>query len=277
MKEVLTAVAVLSSLGLVFGVLLGFASKVFEVKQNPLVGDVLMVLPGVNCGGCGYAGCEQYAIAVADNGEVPTLCSVGGSPVALKIGDIMGVKVSATEKMVAYVKCNGDCDKAKQLYEYHGIMDCTSAAALPGGGAKSCSYGCLGLGTCVKACEFDAIRIIDGIAIIDESKCTNCGACMKVCPKNLIESVPENSRVRVACNSKDSAKDTMGSCKVGCIACKKCEKACEFDAVHVNDSLSKIDYSKCTQCKACVKACPTASIEDIFEISKVDKKSKATA
>jgi len=277
MKEVLTAVAVLSSLGLVFGVLLGFASKVFEVKHNPLVGDVLMVLPGVNCGGCGYAGCEQYAIAVADNGEVPTLCSVGGSPVALKIGDIMGVKVSATEKMVAYVTCNGDCDKAKQLYEYHGIMDCTSAAALPGGGAKSCSYGCLGLGTCVKACEFDAIRIIDGIAIIDESKCTNCGACMKVCPKNLIESVPENSRVRVACNSKDSAKDTMGSCKVGCIACKKCEKACEFDAVHVNDSLSKIDYSKCTQCKACVKACPTASIEDIFEISKVDKKSKATA
>jgi len=277
MKEVLTAVAVLSSLGLVFGVLLGFASKVFEVKQNPLVGDVLMVLPGVNCGGCGYAGCEQYAIAVADNGEVPTLCSVGGSPVALKIGDIMGVKVSASEKMVAYVKCNGDCDKAKQKYEYHGIMDCTSAAALPGGGAKSCSYGCLGLGTCVKACEFDAIRIIDGIAIIDESKCTNCGACMKVCPKNLIESVPENSRVRVACNSNDSAKDTMGSCKVGCIACKKCEKACEFDAVHVNDNLSKIDYSKCTQCKACVKACPTASIEDIFEISKVDKKSKATA
>lgn len=277
MKEVLTAVAVLSSLGLVFGVLLGFASKVFEVKQNPLVGDVLMVLPGVNCGGCGYAGCEQYAIAVADNGEVPTLCSVGGSPVALRIGDIMGVKVSASEKMVAYVKCNGDCDKAKQKYEYHGIMDCTSAAALPGGGAKSCSYGCLGLGTCVKACEFDAIRIIDGIAIIDESKCTNCGACMKVCPKNLIESVPENSRVRVACNSKDSAKDTMGSCKVGCIACKKCEKACEFDAVHVNDNLSKIDYSKCTQCKACVKACPTASIEDIFQISKVDKKSKATA
>lgn len=277
MKEVLTAVAVLSSLGLVFGVLLGFASKVFEVKQNPLVGDVLMVLPGVNCGGCGYAGCEQYAIAVADNGEVPTLCSVGGSPVALRIGDIMGVKVSASEKMVAYVKCNGDCDKAKQKYEYHGIMDCTSAAALPGGGAKSCSYGCLGLGTCVKACEFDAIRIIDGIAIIDESKCTNCGACMKVCPKNLIESVPENSRVRVACNSKDSAKDTMGSCKVGCIACKKCEKACEFDAVHVNENLSKIDYSKCTQCKACVKACPTASIEDIFQISKVDKKSKATA
>jgi Na+-translocating ferredoxin:NAD+ oxidoreductase RNF subunit RnfB len=277
MKEVLTAVAVLSSLGLVFGVLLGFASKVFEVKQNPLVGDVLMVLPGVNCGGCGYAGCEQYAIAVADNGEVPTLCSVGGSPVALKIGDIMGVKVSASEKMVAYVKCNGDCDKAKQKYEYHGIMDCTNAAALPGGGAKSCSYGCLGLGTCVKACEFDAIRIIDGIAIIDESKCTNCGACMKVCPKNLIESVPENSRVRVACNSSDSAKDTMGSCKVGCIACKKCEKACEFDAVHVNDNLSKIDYSKCTQCKACVKACPTASIEDIFQISKVEKKPKATA
>lgn len=277
MRDVLIAVLVLASLGMVFGVLLGYAAKVFEVKQNPKVGEVLLVLPGINCGGCGYAGCEQYAIAVAENGAPLTLCAPGGGPVAQKVGEVMGVKVNSSARQIAYVKCNGDCDKAKEKYEYHGIMDCVSAAALPGGGAKACSYGCLGLGTCVSACMFDAIIIRDGIAIIDEAKCTNCGACMKACPKALIESVPEASRVRVACNSKDAARETMQNCKVGCIACRKCEKACEFDAVHVNDNLAKIDYDKCTQCKACVGACPQSTIEDLFMIDKVKAKPKTAS
>jgi len=238
MTEILIPIAIMAGLGIVLAVLLGYAAEVFAVKQEPKVEEILLVLPGVNCGGCGFAGCEAYAKGVALQGASPSLCTVGGNPVANQIGDIMGVKVNAQEVMVAYVKCNGDCNKAKDKYEYHGIMDCVSAAALPGGGAKSCTYGCLGLGTCVGVCEFDAIIIRDGIAIIDENKCTNCGACVKACPKNIIESVPLNSRVRVACNSLDSARDIMQNCEVGCIACKKCEKACEYDAIHVNNNLA---------------------------------------
>lgn len=268
MTEILLPIVILAGIGLVFAILLGVAANIFEVKQNPNIEAILIVLPGVNCGGCGYASCESYAKAVALNDESVTLCTVGGQEVADNVGDIMGVQVHAQEVMVAYVKCNGDCDKSKDKYEYHGIMDCVSASALPGGGAKSCTYGCLGLGTCVKVCDFDAIIIKDGIAIIDENKCTNCGACVKACPKNLIESVPINSRIRVACNSYDSARDAMQNCEVGCIACKKCEKACEYDAIHVNNNLAKIDYDKCTQCNACVEVCPKVTIENILMINK---------
>lgn len=272
MTDILMPIAIMAGLGVVLAVLLGYAAEVFEVKQDPKVEEILLVLPGVNCGGCGFAGCEAYAKGVALQGASPSLCTVGGNPVANQIGDIMGVKVTAQEVMVAYVKCNGDCNKAKDKYEYHGIMDCVSAAALPGGGAKSCTYGCLGLGTCVGVCEFDAIVIRDGIAIIDENKCTNCGACVKACPKNIIETVPLNSRVRVACNSLDSARDAMLNCEVGCIACKKCEKACEFDAIHVNNNLAKIDYDKCTQCNACVEVCPKSTIENLLMIHKAKPK-----
>ena len=277
MTDILLPIIILAGIGLVFAVLLGVAANIFEVKQNPNVEAVLLVLPGVNCGGCGYASCESYAKAVALNDESVTLCTVGGQEVADNVGDIMGVQVHAQEVMVAYVKCNGDCDKSKDKYEYHGIMDCVSASALPGGGAKSCTYGCLGLGTCVKVCDFDAIIIKDGIAIIDENKCTNCGACVKACPKNLIESVPINSRIRVACNSYDSARDAMQNCEVGCIACKKCEKACEYDAIHVNNNLAKIDYDKCTQCNACVEVCPKVTIENILMINKAKVKKSQSA
>jgi len=271
MTQIIIPIVILAGLGLVFAVLLGYAADVFEVKQNPKIGELLLVLPGVNCGGCGFAGCEAYARGIANEGAALTLCTVGGSAVAEQIGTVMGVKVSHTEVMVAYVKCNGDCNKSKDKYEYHGIMDCVSASALPGGGAKSCTYGCLGLGTCVKVCDFDAIVIKDGIAIIDENKCTNCGACVKACPKNIIETVPINSRIRVACNSYDSARDVMQNCEVGCIACSKCVKACQYDAIHVNNNLAKIDYDKCTQCNACVEVCPKVTIENILMIHKASR------
>lgn len=271
LMNILIPVGILSVLGFGLALILGYSADKFKVEKNPKIDELLMVLPGVNCGACGYAGCENYAVNIADNGAPLTLCAVGGPPVAEKIGDVMGVKVSTVDVMVAYVKCNGDCNKSKAKYEYHGLMDCVSASALPGGGAKSCSYGCLGLGTCVNVCDFDAIVIKDGIAIIDENKCTSCGACIKACPKNIIESVPINSRVRVACNSYDSARDTMQSCEVGCIACKKCENICPFDAIHVNNNLAKIDYAKCTQCNACVEVCPKVTIENILMINKAKR------
>lgn len=268
MMDILIPALILGGMGLLFAMLLGVSANIFRVEQNPKVEELILILPGVNCGGCGYASCEAYAKAVAIKGEELNLCTVGGGPVAQKVGDIMGQKVQATETMVAYVMCNGDCDKAPDKYEYHGIMDCVAAASLPGGGAKSCSFGCLGLGTCVAVCDFDAIVIKDGIAIIDENKCTNCGACIKACPKNIIESVPLNSRVRVACASYDGARDVMQNCEVGCIACKKCEKACEYDAIHVNNNLAKITYDKCTQCNACVEVCPKSTIENLLMIRK---------
>lgn len=271
LMNILIPVAILSILGFALAIVLGYSADKFKVEKNPLIDELLVVLPGVNCGACGYAGCENYAVNIANSGAPLTLCAVGGPPVATKIGDIMGVQVSTADVMVAYVKCNGDCNKSKDKYEYHGLMDCVSASALPGGGAKSCSYGCLGLGTCVKVCDFDAIVIKNGIAVIDENKCTSCGACIKACPKNIIESVPINSRVRVACNSYDTARDAMQNCEVGCIACKKCENTCQFDAIHVNNNLAKIDYSKCTQCNACVEVCPKVTIENILMINKAKR------
>lgn len=271
LMNILIPVAILSILGFALAIVLGYSADKFKVEKNPLIDELLVVLPGVNCGACGYAGCENYAVNIANSGAPLTLCAVGGPPVATKIGDIMGVQVSTADVMVAYVKCNGDCNKSKEKYEYHGLMDCVSASALPGGGAKSCSYGCLGLGTCVKVCDFDAIVIKNGIAVIDENKCTSCGACIKACPKNIIESVPINSRVRVACNSYDTARDAMQNCEVGCIACKKCENTCQFDAIHVNNNLAKIDYSKCTQCNACVEVCPKVTIENILMINKAKR------
>lgn len=269
MNEILIPIMILGGLGLLFAILLGIASNIFEVKSEPKVEEVLLVLPGVNCGGCGFASCEAYAKGVVLEGAAPNLCTVGGASVAKDIGNVLGIKVSAKEKMVAYVKCNGDCDKAKEQYEYHGIVDCVSATALPGVGSKACAYGCLGLGTCVHVCDFDAIEIINGIAIINEEKCTNCGACIEACPKDLIESVPIAKRVRVACNSEDMARDVMQSCEVGCIACRKCERACEFDAIHVNNNLALIDYDKCTECNACVIECPKDTIENLLLQDKI--------
>lgn len=269
MNELIIPVLILGGLGLLFAVLLGIANIIFEVKSDPKVEQVLLVLPGVNCGGCGFASCEAYAKGVVLEGAAPNLCTVGGAPVAKDIGKVLGIKVESKEQMVAYVKCNGDCDKAKEIYDYHGIMDCVSASALPGEGGKACRYGCLGLGTCVSVCDFDAIEIINGVAIINEEKCTNCGACIEACPKDLIESVPLVKRVRVACNSRDTAKDAMQSCEVGCIACRKCERACEFDAIHVVNNIAHIDYEKCTECNACVLDCPKDTIENLLFVDKI--------
>ena len=249
----------LGGMGVLFGLVLGYASVVFRVEEDERIPLVRYELPGANCGACGYTGCDAYANAVVSGAAKPSLCTVGGSEVTQKVSSIMGIEVEIGERNVAFVKCKGDCEKSSNKYEYFGISDCKLAATLSGG-LKSCNYGCLGHGSCFRACEFDAIKMVDGIATILEEKCVACGKCVSACPKNLIDLVPESADVRIVCNSNDNGKVVKSNCAVGCIGCKLCQKACQFEAVTIENFLAKIDYEKCTKCNECAKKCPTSAI-----------------
>ena len=256
LEGIIIAAVIVGGVGIFIGVFLGIAGDKFAVEIDAREEAVLQALPGNNCGGCGYPGCSGLAAAIV-KGEAPiTQCPVGGAPVAEVIGQIMGVSADAQERQVAFVMCGGTCDKSKINYQYHGISDCSMAAALPGQGPKACSYGCTGLGSCVKACQFDAIHIVDGISVVDNEECKACGQCIIACPKNLIELIPYSSVQVVQCSSKDKGKSVMQVCDVGCIACGLCEKNCEAKAITVVDNIAHIDQSKCTQCGVCVTKCP---------------------
>jgi electron transport complex protein RnfB len=256
---IIESISVLAALGLLFGIFLAFFSKRFEVKENEKVEEVLKILPGINCGACGYAGCHAYAEAVALSKDVPVdLCVPGQKAVADKVSKIVGREGTGRVRVVAQLKCNGGKKESGEKFEYKGIKSC-KAANIVGGGPKACSYGCIGYGDCVKVCNFDALHMGErGLPIVDKEKCVACGACVKECPKNLFKVVPKDKKVHVLCGSNDTAKDVIKGCKVGCIACKQCEKVCPVEglAIHVNDNLAEIDYSKCTMCGKCVDACP---------------------
>lgn len=254
-----SSVLVLGILGLIFGAVLAYASKKFAVEVDPRVEAILEVLPGANCGGCGFPGCGGLASAIAEGNAPVNGCPVGGSDCSLKIGEIMGLKAEEGDKKVAKVICKGNCMSSKDKYTYEGIQDCRSANVL-NGGAKSCKYGCLGLGTCRDYCKFGAISIIDGVAVIDEEKCVMCGKCMEVCPKGIIISKPQKQEIIVECNSKDFGKAVKEKCSVGCIGCGLCAKACKFDAIEFENKIAKINPEKCVGCMECVQKCPTKVI-----------------
>ncbi len=256
MTGIILAAVIVGGTGLFIGIFLGLADKKFAVEVDEKEEAVLGVLPGNNCGGCGYPGCSGLAAAIAA-GEAPVnACPVGGAPVAAKIADIMGVEAGEQVHEVAFVKCGGTCEKAKQSYEYYGLHDCVMINMMQNGGPKSCAYGCLGEGSCVKVCPFDAIHVVDGVAVVDKDACKACGKCIEVCPRHLIELVPYEQKHLVNCSSKDKGKDVMSVCSVGCIGCKMCEKVCEFDAVKVVDNIAHIDPAKCTNCGKCAEKCP---------------------
>jgi Na+-translocating ferredoxin:NAD+ oxidoreductase RNF subunit RnfB len=258
---IIFAAAVVGGTGLVVGLLLGIASEAFKVPVDEKEVAVRACLPGNNCGGCGFPGCDGLAKAIAQ-GEAPVnACPVAGPNGAAAIAEVMGVEAGDAVKQVAYVKCAGTCEVAKEKYDYSGVQDCTAAMVTPGAGPKSCAYGCMGLGSCVKACDFDAIHVINGIAVVDKEKCVACGKCIATCPKALIELIPYEATVAVQCNSKDMGKDVKASCSVGCIGCRMCTKVCEFDAITVENNVAHIDQSKCTGCGACAAKCPVKIIK----------------
>ena len=204
MNSIIIAAVVIAAVGIIVGIGLGLFGAKFKVEVDEKRQVAIREeLPGNNCGGCGYPGCDGLAKAIAEGKAPVNACPVGGAPVGEKIAAIMGVEAGSSEKKVAFVKCKGTCDKTKVQYEYHGIEDCAKASVVPGGGAKACSYGCTGFGTCVKACKFDAIHVVDGVAVVDKEKCVACGACVAACPKHLIDLVPYSAKHLVQCSSHD--------------------------------------------------------------------------
>lgn len=253
----LPPIIILGTLGLLFGVGLYIASKVFHVDIDPRVERICGALPGANCGACGLAGCSGLAKAIVHGSASIDACTPGGDEVTIIIADIMGVEAVARDREIAVLRCQGR--DVKDRFEYQGIPTCVAADNTMGG-HKECTYGCLMYADCERACPFDAIHMIGNFPVVDEVKCTGCGNCVTACPRDLYFLKPLGRLVHVCCMSYDKPKDTMKVCKVGCIGCRKCEKECKFDAIHITDFLSTIDYEKCTSCGACVRVCPTNSI-----------------
>ncbi len=263
MTSIIIAASVVGVTGIIIGIFLGVSGEKFKVEVDEKEIRVREALPGNNCGGCGYAGCDALAKAIA-KGEAPvTACSAGGASTSEKVAAVMGVEAGETVKLAAFVKCAGTCDKASIKYNYYGNNDCRKLALIPGGGDKACQYGCLGYGSCVSVCKFDAIHIVDGVAKVDRDKCTACGQCVNVCPKHIIELVPYENSYAVSCSSKDKGKDVKAVCQTGCIGCSLCTRVCKSEAITIENNLAHIDYSKCTGCGECAAKCPSKIIKMI--------------
>ena len=239
--QIVIAIAILGGLGLVFGLVLAAASKIFYVESDPRLDQLNECLPGANCGGCGYAGCGAYAEAVL-KGEAPIgKCASGGNEAAQAMAAIMGVKAEAVTRKVALVRCS---------------------SKIGGNGPVSCKFGCLGYGTCVKACKYGAMKVVNGVAHVDEDLCVGCMACANVCPRHLIVPVEPDRNVVIACASLAKGAVTTRGCTVGCIGCGLCKKICPKDAITVEKNLARIDYSKCDNCGLCATVCPKKLIRD---------------
>jgi len=260
-------IVVMAAVGILFGFILATANKKFSVEVNPLIHVVEEVLPKGQCGACGYAGCAAYAEAVVSNAEVPpNLCVPGKEAVAKQIADLTGKANAEVEPRIAYVKCAGSPDKAKASYEYKGIKDCVAANLLQGG-PKSCKHGCIGFGTCISKCLFDALSMgADGLPVVDTDRCTGCGKCESVCPKHVITMVSPKAHVLVTCNSKDKGAQVRKVCTAGCIGCGICAKNCSYQAIKIENNLAVVDTKICTeQCNeaTCVLKCPTKAITEL--------------
>lgn len=256
LQQILLPVGIFVGLGLLAGLLLSIFSKIFAVKTDERVEKVIAALPGLNCGVCGFSGCENYAKEIVNNGAATNRCVPGGDRASKEISDILGTQFEDVAERVAFVSCNGKVPNATHdSYDYQGEPTC-AACNMYYRGKGVCDYGCIGYGDCVKQCAYEAISIVDEVALVNPSRCIGCTMCAKACPKDLIHMRYATQNVYVACSSCNTGKATVQACENGCIACKKCEKTCPNDAIHVIDNVAVIDYEKCTSCEACAKVCP---------------------
>lgn len=259
MKIILLTLAVSLSLSLILGVLLGVFKKIFHVEVDKTVAAVRAVLPGANCGACGFPGCDGFAAAVAAGDAPVNGCPVGAAPVAQAIGKIMGVEASSSAR-VAVLTCQGSYDVCRNKCSYIGVKSC-KAAKLSINGTKECDWGCMGLGDCERACPFDAIHIntATGLPEVDYEKCTGCGVCVAQCPQHVLITVPIDRKGAIAlCECRNPKKaHIMKNCKHGCIKCLKCEKVCPNGAIKVTNGIPIVDYSLCNSCGKCIEGCPT--------------------
>lgn len=268
MNQMILAISVFGLIALAAALLLYWVSKRFAVDEDARLGEVATMLPGANCGGCGFPGCAGMAAALvkgADAGSIDGLqCPVGGADTMTSIATFLGVSASATKPQVAVVRCNGTCALRPKVMTYDGLRTCKSMS-LSGRGETACGYGCLGCGDCVDRCTFEAITMDEqtGLPVVDETRCTACGACVEACPRNIIElrdKGPKNRRIYVRCVSQDKGAVARKACEAACIGCGKCEKECKFEAIKVENNVAYIDFNKCRLCRKCELVCPTSAI-----------------
>lgn len=268
MNIIVLSVIVLGSIGLISGLILFFTAKKFKVNENPKIEEVEKILPNANCGACGYTGCHNFAEAAANSETLDSLfCPVGGNEVMAKVAQILGKEVETQNAQVAVVRCSGSIQFRERTSEYEGPKICAIESALYSSDTD-CQYGCLGLGDCVEACNFDAIVINPEtmLPVVNEDKCTACGACVEACPRDIIElrpKGPKNRRIYVSCMNEDKGGKAKQYCEVACIGCKACVQACKFDAITVDNFLATIHADACRLCRACVEVCPTNAILEV--------------
>ena len=269
-ESILIPVAIVSGLGLIAGVGLSIATIIFQVPVNEKEAAVRNLLPGINCGACGFSGCDGYAKALAAGTAEANLCAPGGAEVRQQISSLLGVEAAELRPTAAFVSCNGRCGLTSQKMTYQGAATCYAANQIFGG-QQSCQYGCMGFGDCVTACAYDAIHVVDGVAEVDPLKCVGCLQCIAVCPKQLISMKPITGAPAVACRNLDRGGSVRKICEVGCITCNRCVKACPTDAITIENNVAVIDFAKCTDCGECIAVCPQDCIV------KVMKKTAVTA
>lgn len=265
---ILYTVLMLSILGVLAAVILYFVAQKFKVYEDPRIDEVEAVLPGANCGGCGYPGCRGFAEAFVKADDISTFfCPVGGNETSAAAAKVVGKSAVEQAPMVAVVRCSGSPDHRPKTSIYNGATSCKVATTLFSGDT-GCQYGCLGLADCVDACTFDAIYMDEetGLPVVIDDNCTACGACVTACPKDIIElrkKGPKGKRIFVSCINKDKGGMAKKSCSVACIGCNKCVKVCPHDAITLENFLAYIDYDKCKLCRKCVDECPTDAILEV--------------
>lgn len=278
---VIYAVISLSAIGAAAAVVLYFVAQKFKVIEDPKIDIVEEKLPAANCGGCGFPGCRNFAEATVnkankDNNIEGLNCPVGGSEVMNAVASVLGLEADEAEPMVAVLRCNGSRKNAPQKIKYDGPATCAFAHNLSSG-ENGCAYGCLGLGDCVVACQFDAMYMDEetGLPVILEENCVACGACVEACPRTIIElrNVGKKSRrIFVSCINEEKGGIAKKNCSVACIGCQKCFKVCKFDAITMNNNLAYIDYNKCKLCRKCEPECPTGAIHELNFPPRKEKK-----